>query len=173
MLQAQESSLKETKKEAKERARREKKAFEKMIYEKAVMAIDSSEFILEADMIYLKKGDSFPVSSNINFISVYGDKAVVQIASTSSSRGLNQMGGITVEGNIRNKKITKDDKGIIRLNMDVSGIAISAQVEITLYGNTNRAEATVFPNFNSRRITLKGAIIPLAESNIYKSGFSY
>ncbi|MGL4993520.1 MAG: DUF4251 domain-containing protein [Bacteroidales bacterium] len=175
-LYSQEQATKETKlskKEARAKAKQERDAYEKMIYDKAVEALDSSKFILEADMIYLKRGNSFPVSSNINFVSLDGNKAVVQIASNSAFGGPNQMGGITVEGNVRNLEITKDKKGVVRLKMDVSGIAISASVEIVLYGNSNRAEATIYPNFNSRRMSLIGQIVPLEESNYYKSGISF
>ncbi|MGL5895036.1 MAG: DUF4251 domain-containing protein [Bacteroidales bacterium] len=167
------SEAKAAKKEAKAKAKQERAAYDKMLYEKAVEALDSSEFVLEADMIYLKRGDSFPVSSIINFISVNGDKAVVQIASNSAMGGPNQIGGVTVEGYVRNLEITRDRKGIVKLQMDVSGIAITAKVEIMLYGNSNKAEATIYPTFNSRRMTMIGQLTPLKESNIYKSGFSY
>lgn len=176
LMEAQEMSKQEAKaakKAAKEKAKQEQAAYDQMLYQKALEAIESSEYILEADMIYLKRGESFPVSSTVNFISVKGDKAVVQIASNAAFGGPNGMGGITVEGTTRNVTMTKDKKGIIRLRMDVSGVALSAQVEIILYGGANRAEGTVYPNFNSRRMTLNGRILPLSESNHYKSGFSY
>lgn len=176
LLEAQQLTKEETKaarKAAKEKAKQEQEAYDQLMFQKAYQAIESKEFILEADMIYLKRGQSFPVSSTVNFISVNGDKAVVQIASNAAFGGPNGMGGITVEGTTRNVALTKDKKGIVRLKMDVSGIALSAQVEIILYGGSNRAEATVYPNFNSRRMTLNGRVLPLQESKYYKSGFSY
>lgn len=176
VVEAQEMTKQDSKaarKAAKEKAKQEQAAYDQLMYQKAVDAINSSEFILEADMIYLKRGQSFPVSSTVNFISVKGDKAVVQIASNAAFGGPNGMGGVTVEGTTRNVTITKDKKGIMRLRMDVSGVALSAQVEIILYGGSNRAEGTVYPNFNSQRMTLNGRVLPLSESNHYKSGFSY
>ena len=176
LVSAQEMTKQEQKaarRAQKEKAKQEQAEMEKMIYEKAVSAIENYEFILEADLIYLRRGQTFPVSSNLNFISVEGDKAVVQIASNAALSGPNGLGGVTVEGTTRNVKLTKDKKGIIRLKMDVSGVALSAQVEVILYGGGNRAEATVYPNFNSRRMTMSGRILPLEESNHYQSGFSY
>ncbi|MGL5318940.1 MAG: DUF4251 domain-containing protein [Bacteroidales bacterium] len=171
-LQAQEMSRQE-KKAAKEKAKQERALNEQLMYQGAIDAIGSSAFILEADVIYLKRGQSYPVSSSVNFISVEGEKAVVQIASNAAIGGPNGLGGITVEGNVSNLTVDKDKKGIVRLRMNVSGVAVSAQVEIVLFGGGNRAEATVYPNFNSRRLTMNGRIVPLQSSNTYKSGFSF
>lgn len=165
--------IKTDRKADKEKAKQEQAAYEELMHRKAVDAINTSEFVLEADLIYLKRGESFPVSSNVNFISVNGDRAVVQIASNAALGGPNGLGGITVEGTTRNVAITKDKKGNVRLRMNINGVAISAQVEVILYAESNRAEATVYPNFNSRRITLNGRLLSLSESNYYKSGFSY
>ena len=49
-------------------------------YDNAVKALDSLDFVLEADKIIFKYGDMAYVQSNTNFISLSDDKAVVQVA---------------------------------------------------------------------------------------------
>ena len=78
------------------------------------------------------------------------------------------MGGVTVEGQISNIKITKDKKGTTYYSMNIMGAGISALVNITLYAGSNKASATISPNFNSNRITLEGSLIPYSQSNIIK-----
>lgn len=50
--------------------------------------------------------------------------------------------------------------------MNVMGIGINAQVEIYMYPNSNRASATVYPNFNSNTVWLDGTIVPYESSNV-------
>ena len=61
-----------------------------------------------------------------------------------------------------------DKKGNLYVNFNVSGVGISARVDITLPRNSQNASVTILPNFNSNRLTLDGHILPLHLSNIYK-----
>ena len=66
-------------------------------YDNAVKALDSLDFVLEADKIIFKYGDMAYVQSNTNFISLSDDKAVVQVAPFNGG-GPNGVGGITLDG---------------------------------------------------------------------------
>ena len=61
-----------------------------------------------------------------------------------------------------------DRKGNPILSFYVQGIAISAQVYITLWQGSNSASVTINPNFNSNRITLEGTLLPSCLSNVVK-----
>lgn len=135
-------------------------AAERAIYERA--------FTLEADQVIFKRGETAYVASNTNFVSVEGDHAVVQTAFNIPVSGLNGLGGVTVEGTFSNYDLKKDKKGNIILSMNVVGVGISARVDVTLYDGGNQAMVDILPNFNSNHITLRGVILPLDKSRVYK-----
>ena len=132
----------------------------------AVKALDSLEFVLEADKLVFKYGDMAFVQSNTNFISLSDDKAVVQVAPYNAG-GPNGVGGITLEGRASNINMRTDKKGTITYSMNVQGAAISAVVTITMPKGTNEAIAVIEPTFSSNRITLSGKIVPKSASRVF------
>ena len=97
-----------------------------------------------------------------------GDKAVVQVAFDIPVSGPNGLGGVTVSGSTSDYRQSVDKKGNIRVSMNVIGTGISAQVYINLPNGSNQASVDISPNFNSRRITLRGELLPLSEGNIFQ-----
>lgn len=150
----------------------EKKALQERIdslqYVEAERAVNDRAFTLEADQVIFKYGQTAYVASNTNFVSVKDDHAVVQTAFNVPVSGLNGLGGVTVEGTFTNYDLKKDKRGNLLLSMNVSGVGISARVDITLYKGSNEAMVDIMPNFNSNRITLRGVILPLAKSSVFK-----
>lgn len=156
---------------AKFRARSQKdKEAEKLVDSlagvQAEAAIRNNDFVLEANSITFRGGPTTFVSSIKNFISLKGDRAVVQIAPSDYVSGPNGLGGITVEGNVTGKKTRVDRKGNTRLSFNVSGIGINALVEINTFKGTNKASATVTPNFNSNTLWLDGIVVPYEASDV-------
>ena len=136
-------------------------------YDNAVKALDSLDFVLEADKIIFKYGDMAYVQSNTNFISLSDDKAVVQVAPFNGG-GPNGVGGITLDGRASNIKMVTDKKGTITYSMNIQGAAISAIVTITLPKGSNNATVVIDPTFNSNRITLSGRLLPKSKSRVFK-----
>ncbi len=135
---------------------------------RAIKALKNYDFVLEADRVNFKRGQTAHVSSGTNFIMMKGtDNVVVQVAPFNGG-GPNGVGGVTVEGRASNIKLKTDKKGNRDLSMDVLGSGISATVFISLPAGGNSASATVSPNFNSDRITLYGTLIPTAQSAVFK-----
>lgn len=132
----------------------------------AVKALDSLEFVLEADKLVFKYGEMAFVQSNTNFISLSDDEAVVQVAPYNAG-GPNGVGGITLEGRASNIKMRTDKKGTITYSLNVQGAAISAVVTITMPKGTNEAIAVIEPTFSSNRITLSGKIVPKSSSRVF------
>ena len=120
------------------------------------------------DQVSFKSGSTAQVSSNTNFVAVQGDKAVVQVAFDIPVSGPNGLGGVTVSGSTSDYRQSVDKKGNIRVSMNVIGTGISAQVYINLPNGSNQASVDISPNFNSRRITLRGELLPLSEGNIFQ-----
>lgn len=131
-------------------------------------ALRNQDFVLEANTVTFKTGTTVFVNSTTNFISVKGNRAVVQISPSNFSSGPNGVGGVTVDGMITDQKIYTDSKGRITFSMNVMGIGINAQVEIYMYPNSNSASATIYPNFNSNTVWISGDIVPYESSNVFE-----
>lgn len=155
-----------------ELTKEEKKALQERIdslqHADAERAIYEKSFTMEADQVIFKRGETAFVASNTNFVSIDGDRAVVQTAFNIPVSGLNGLGGVTVEGSFSNYDLRKDKKGNLFLSLNVMGTGISARVDITLYNGSNQAIVNIVPNFHSNNITLKGIILPLDKSRVFK-----
>ena len=139
-----------------------------LAYVQGRAALRNQDFVLEAKSVTFKNGATAFVNSTTNFISLKGNKAVVQVSPSSFASGPNGVGGVTVEGNVTELRIMTDKKGRTTLSMNVMGIGINAQVEVYMYPGTNRASATVYPNFNSNTVWLQGDIVPYENSNVFE-----
>ena len=139
-----------------------------LAYIQGKAALKNQDFVLEATSVTFKNGTTAFVNSSTNFISLKGNKAVVQVSPSSFASGPNGVGGVTVEGNVTDLRIMTDKKGRTTLSMNVMGIGINAQVEVYMYPGTNRASATVYPNFNSNTVWLQGDIVPYENSNVFE-----
>lgn len=137
-------------------------------WEEALAAIKDTTFTLESDKVVFKYGQMAYVNSNTNFVSVNKGDAVVQVAFNVPFSGPNGIGGVTVQGSVSGYNIKTDKKGTTTVTMSVMGVGISAQIWITMYKGTHEASVDILPNFNSRRITLNGVIVPLEKSNVFQ-----
>ncbi len=133
----------------------------------AFTALEQLDFVLEANRLSFKRGETAFVTSNTNFVSLSDDKAVIQIALFYGG-GPNGVGGITLEGRASNIKLKTDKKGNVILTMSVSGTGLSAMVDISLPKNSYMASVTVNPNFHSNRVTLYGVLLPSGKSDVFK-----
>jgi hypothetical protein len=134
----------------------------------AAAAVQNRDFVLEADQVTFKNGYTAFVNSNTTFISVKGNRAVVQISPSNFSAGPNGVGGVTVDGSISGMQRMVDKKGRTTLSFNVTGIGINAQIEVYMTPGTNRASATIYPNFNSNTIWIEGDIVPYENSDVFE-----
>lgn len=171
MLVAQESS-REIRKAERDAERAKMKAEENaanaLAYQQAVQALKDKQFVLEADQVIFRNGQSAFVSTTTNFVMMNEQRATVQIAFNTAYPGPNGIGGVTVDGTASDMQMTTDKKGNVNCNFSVQGIGISAQVFISLTNGGNNATVTVNPNFNSNTLTLNGNLVPLNQSDVFK-----
>lgn len=166
--------IREAKREAAKKRMEARKALEaqqdSVAFEKALAAMKDGAFVLEADNIMFPTGITRYVTSSTNYVQVLDGQGIVQTAFSnfSYSPGPNGLGGVTVQGNISEPKISTDKHGNVFYNFSISGIAISATISITLTGGTNEASAYISPNFNNNNITMTGHIVPYEESVIFQ-----
>ena len=134
----------------------------------AAAAVQNRDFVLEADQVTFKNGYTAFVDSSTSFISVKGNRAVVQISPSNFSAGPNGVGGVTVDGTISGMQRMVDKKGRTTLSFNVTGIGINAQIEVYMTPGTNRASATIYPNFNSNTVWIEGNIVPYQNSDVFE-----
>ena len=134
----------------------------------AAAAVQNRDFVLEANQVTFKNGNTVFVDSNTTFISVKGNKAVVQISPSNFASGPNGVGGVTVNGTISGMQRMVDKKGRTTVSFNVMGIGINAQIEIYMSPGTNQASATIYPNFNSNTVWVQGQIVPYESSDVFE-----
>ncbi|MBE6272297.1 MAG: DUF4251 domain-containing protein [Bacteroides sp.] len=160
--------------EALKKEREARKALEaqqdSIAYLKAVEALKTGSFVLEANNVTFPNGITRYVSSNTNYVQVDNGEGIVQTAFSNFaySPGPNGLGGVTVQGNISGLKIKEDKDGNYFYSYTIQGIAISATVFITLTGGTNQASVNISPNFNNNNMTMTGVLLPLDESDVFQ-----
>ncbi len=139
-------------------------------YFKAVEALKTGSFVLEADNVTFPNGITRYVSSNTNYVQVDNGEGIVQTAFTNFAYnpGPNGLGGVTVQGNISGLSMKEDKDGNYFYNYTIQGMAISATVFITLTGGTNQASVQISPNFNNNNMTMTGRLLPLNESEVFQ-----
>ena len=164
----QEAVTKEQRRMLKQERKAIQAQIDSMLAAEAWQAIADTSFTLEADQVAFKDGSIAYVNSNTNFVSVNHDNAVVQVAFNVPFPTPNGIGGVTLLGKVQNMKVTTDKKRSVNIRMNVVGIGISAQVFINMYAGTNRASVDIIPNFNSRRLTLRGILMPSKKSSVYQ-----
>ena len=175
MMYAQESNAAARRAERKaqrdaERAklRAEEQVQDMAAYQQAVQALKNKQFVLEANQVMFRNGQTAFVTSNTNFVLVNQARGTVQVAFNTVYPGPNGIGGVTVDGTVSDMKMSTDKRGNINCNFSIQGIGISAQIFLTLTDGGNNATVTISPNFNSNTMTLSGNLVPLEQSNIFK-----
>lgn len=134
--------------------------------DKAVDALKQHDFVLEAERLKLKDGRNTTVFPAKNFISMNGDKVVIQLTLDPSSR---RYEGLALEGNASNIKMKTDKKGNHMLTMNVSGNFMTAVVSIYLIEGSNVCSVEVTSSRNtSRAVSLSGVLKPTLESDVIK-----
>lgn len=160
--------------EALKKEREERRALEaqqdSVAYLKAIEALKTGSFVLEANNVTFPNGITRYVSSNTNYVQVDNGEGIVQTAFSNFAYtpGPNGLGGVTVEGNISGLKIKEDKDGNYFYSYTIQGVAISATVFITLTGGTNQASVNISPNFNNNNMTMTGVLLPLDESDVFQ-----
>jgi len=123
-------------------------------------------FVLEADWLENGYGVRRHVMSDINFIMVNSQKAVIQTGSVSSI-GWNGVGGSTAEGNISGMKIERNEKKLaFFLRFTVVSNLGYYDVAMTVYSN-NDARATI-SGLTPGKLVYDGKIEALYNSRVYK-----
>lgn len=127
-------------------------------------------WVLEAHTVFAKGGRSFPMNPSINFVSVIGDEATIQL-SFDGIIGWNGVGGITLEGKTTKYEVS-ESKNAITITLTAIGSGMGpADLLVTISPDGN-GRATVSGNWG-QRITFSGNFVPSEESRVYKGTPTY
>ena len=177
MAQSARQERREAWKEARAQRRAEQKALEEVqdsvAYLKAVEALKTGNWVLEADNVVFRNGMLRFVSSNTNYVAVQDGEGTVQTAFDNFVYSPNGLGGVTVQGEVSGQDLSQDKDGNIFMNFSVFGGAISATLNLTLTAGTNEASIYISPNFNGNNLTMNGNLVPYNEATIFEGTTSW
>lgn len=126
-----------------------------------------NRFVLEANTLKDKRGNSLQVSSNINFIASDSISGVIQVGSNTYI-GRNGVGGVTVEGSITDYKYSKNEKnGSYSITYYLRTPVGSYDVRISVYSD-GRADADVSSTTWGDKLRYSGYLVPPGISRVYK-----
>ena len=126
----------------------------------AVEAVANRQFIAFADQITLRRGRTFNVNSSVNYVSLNGDEAVIQLASNAPWPGFNGMGGVTLKGMATDIRTSFDKKGNLSMSMRVSGSGLSGEVSMQLPKGGDRAYVQIKGTFSFRQLSMYCTVEP-------------
>ena len=147
------------------RSEKNKAEFEKS-YKLVKQLLEDKNFVLETNYLLDRYGNRIVVSSNINFVKVDGDNAVIQIGSDETI-GPNGVGGTTAKGKITKWTLTEKGKSkrfYVQMNV-ITKIGIY-DLSFSVSGD-GQALATL-TSTGPGLLTFDGDIVPLDESGVYE-----
>lgn len=157
----------ETKKERKERIKKDHEIVDSIYHLKALHAIQDGYFVLQATQVRNSYGSyALGLNDNSNFLLMQGDKGIFQVAYNVISAGANGLGGVTLHGRISNIDIKGDKKGNAIVTFNMIGRSVNAYVTLTLFNGGDQALATIDPTLGRGQITLRGRLVPYRNDNI-------
>ncbi len=128
--------------------------------------LENRNFVLEADRLLDRYGNTAIVSSTINFVAVDSATAIIQIGS-NHRLGPNGVGGVTAKGKITKWKLTENEK------QKSFNLTINVMTTIGIYdlsfmiGPSNTATASL-TGLKAGQLTFEGRLIPYTESSVYE-----
>ena len=137
-------------------------------FQKALNALTSGNWVLEADNVVFRNGMLRYVSANTNYVAIQNGEGTVQTAFNNFVYSPNGLGGVTVQGQVSDQKISRDKDGNVFMNFSIFGGSISATLNLTLTVGTNEASIYVSPKFNGNTLTMNGNLVPYDEATVFE-----
>ncbi len=152
-------------------SRKEKKALRLEDAKKSktllMQVAESEQWVIEANTLYNKVGESFQLNTNINFFAVEDQNGTFQL-SFENLIGWNGLGGITLDGKVTKYSVKEgNEKQPITIKYRANG-AVLGNVDVLITINSSgMAQATLNGNWGER-ITIHGRFVALSQSSVYK-----
>lgn len=127
--------------------------------------LEAKDFVLEANLLIGKKGQTAQATSSINFIAINGSHIHMQLGS-AAGLGWNGVGGITFEGQMNSYELYEDDKSD-RVGVRIRYSSIYSRDIITIDLSINGERVTARVVSEGRILTMQGAYLSRSESNVF------
>lgn len=134
------------------------------------LMVEHRRFVLEADRLRDKRGNTMIVSPTINFVAADSVSGVLQIGSNYYV-GQNGVGGITVEGSISDYEYSRNKRNeSYYVSYNLRTPTGTYDVRMTVFPE-GRADATISSSWPGQ-LNYSGHLVPPSLSRVYK-GMSY
>jgi len=161
-----------SRKAKRELRKKERMAADQFMFQNAKAALKDGNWVLEANRLITKWGNTIPVNSNTNFVELKNGTAYMQLA-FAGHNGPNGMGGITLKGTPTQIKMSTDKNGNVYYQMSVIGNALTADIIVRLGNGDNYASAEVNAITSGARLQFAGQLVPASDSSVYRSGMDF
>lgn len=151
-----------TRQEKKELKQQKKEETRKEV-EKLVL---SKQFVLQADYVRNRMGQTIPVNNSINFVAVDSSRALFQFGAFSAS-GANGLGGFTVQGKVSDLEIKPHKRNgsyFVNFKLKDKGGSFDVFMHVSTSG---RADARVYA-YTGARMSYDGFITSFKDTDIIK-----
>ena len=160
----------QTKAERKEAKKAKKEAKLKEDLSKAevfLTIVESQRFVLEANTLFDRSGQSYNLSSSINFVGFDGENSTIQLA-FEQLVGWNGVGGVTIDGKISQMKVKQKD-GSATFSVDARVMNKGGGMVTMIFRVSSNGSARVDMSGSfGERISFQGNIVPLSQTAVYK-----
>lgn len=151
-----------------ERAERKiQKAEEKKRKQEFVLElVKDQNFVIEANTVSGRYVSRFAVHPGTNFVKIEGDRVTVQTANNWGF-GYNGLGGITINGNIKDYKVITNKKNNTSVLIEFTSPLFGLSTLNLHFQESGFASAMMVDNWG-RRVTFQGQFFPLEDSRIFE-----
>lgn len=149
--------------------RLENAQFNEALYQQAVDAVMRNQFVLEANRLMFRRGNTANVMSSTNFVSLQDGRVTIQTALNHNRwPGPNNLGGVTYDARPSSIRIKTDHRGDVHVSMQAQGAVFTGRISMTIFAGSNVAIARVNPTFSGKRITFHGVVVPAETSRVFR-----
>lgn len=132
-----------------------------------ITIVESKRFVLEANTLYDRSGQSFNLSSNLNFVGFDGENSTIQLA-FQQLVGWNGVGGVTVDGKITQLEV-KQKEGSATFSVDARVLNKGGGLVTMIFRISSNGSARVDMSGSfGERLSFQGNIVPLTNTAVYK-----
>ncbi|MCB0505242.1 MAG: DUF4251 domain-containing protein [Cyclobacteriaceae bacterium] len=140
--------------------------------ERLLALVATKAFVLEANTLYDKRGQSYFLNSSINFVGFDGTNSTIQLA-FNGLVGWNGIGGVTLDGTIAKMEVNENNKGLgFTINVTVRQKVRGAVTMIFRVSSDGSARVDMSGSYGDR-LSFQGNIVSLDDTRVYKGTTLY
>lgn len=153
------------------KAYREKKTAEDHAVTGAIL--ETKAWVLEAHTLQDRYGETYNISSTLNFIGIEEDKVTVQLGSTHEI-GYNGVGGITLDSRVSQYEIIEGKRKNSGYTVTLSLMnSLMGSSRIVIHVSPDGTASATLTTMEGERVTYNGKIVHLSQSTVYKGTTIY